>query len=83
MSPSLPTPPQDSEVTAGSPPWVLSGRRVARPALAGAPGGEGGVEGGGRGWGGEGREDFPPQPIPAIRSCGFATVFHFGTKKNN
>lgn len=22
-------------------------------------------------------------PIPAIRSCGFATVFHFGTKKNN
>lgn len=31
-----------------------------------------------------GRGVTPPPPnVPAIRSCGFATVFHFGTKKKN
>ena len=36
---------------------------------------------GGCGGGHGAREGGDDPPIPAIRSCGFATVFHFGTKK--
>lgn len=34
------------------------------------------------GWDRAGEEEWE-DPILAIRSCGFATVFHFGTKKKS